>query len=95
MTKVTLTGCNDERKVKITRGKRGGKKGTHRQARGGKITKKSKKMGGNPTPPVPDEIRSEAALKYLHKWSTDRESWTFKKKLQLWLIKNIYNKEKV
>lgn len=81
----TKTAPNDSTKK---RGKRGGRK----QSRNGKV---KKKKGGKATPPVPEEIKSEIALKYLRQWSTEKGSWMFKKKLQFWLIKNIYNKEKV
>ena len=83
----TKTAPDDSTKTK-KRGKRGGRK--RRQS-----AKVKKKKAGKATPPVPEEIKSETALKYLRQWSTDREGWMFKKKLQFWLIKNIYNKEKV
>ncbi|XP_003382775.1 PREDICTED: uncharacterized protein C7orf50 homolog [Amphimedon queenslandica] len=86
----TKTAPNDSTKTK-KRGKRGGRKGS----RSGKVKKKKAGGGGKATPPVPEEIKSEIALKYLRQWSTDRDSWMFKKKLQFWLIKNIYNKEKI
>ncbi|XP_035217224.1 uncharacterized protein C7orf50 homolog [Stegodyphus dumicola] len=31
------------------------------------------------------------ALNYLHEWNTSRNTWSFKKKQQFWLLSNIFN----
>ncbi|XP_042906861.1 cholesin isoform X2 [Parasteatoda tepidariorum] len=33
------------------------------------------------------------AIDYLHSWNSSRETWTFKKNLQTWLLKNIFSTE--
>ncbi len=35
------------------------------------------------------------ALNYLSVWDTNRERWSFKKKVQYWLLQNMYNKDEV
>ena len=39
--------------------------------------------------------KRDAALSYLQQWHTDRTSWSFKKKQQLWLLQNVYDKSQV
>ena len=60
-----------------------------------RIKRAGKKLRGLPTAPVPEEERQRLALLYLHTWYEDRENWSFKKKLQYWLLSNMYKKEKV
>lgn len=60
-----------------------------------KRRKKLDKLKGVATPPVPDEERQKLALLYLHTWHEERDKWSFKKKLQYWLLSNLYEKEKV
>jgi hypothetical protein len=59
-----------------------------------KIRKKTKSKGVA-TPPIPDESRQAAALLYLRQWEENREAWSFKKKLQYWLMNNAYDKHKI
>ena len=40
-------------------------------------------------------LGQKEALEYLHTWHADKESWSFKKKAQYWLLQNIYKKEMV
>ncbi|XP_015929049.1 cholesin isoform X3 [Parasteatoda tepidariorum] len=35
------------------------------------------------------------AIDYLHSWNSSRETWTFKKNLQTWLLKNIFSTEDI
>lgn len=35
------------------------------------------------------------AAEYLMLWDSDRDKWSFKKKTQFWLLKNMYDKKKV
>ena len=37
----------------------------------------------------------DAAHAYLQLWHTDRSSWRFRKKIQFWLLKNMYSKDEV
>ena len=39
--------------------------------------------------------KRDAALGYLQQWHTDRTKWSFKKKQQLWLLQNVYDKTQV
>lgn len=36
-----------------------------------------------------------AAMEYLHLWEEDRTRWSFKKKVQYWLLQNMYDKHQV
>ncbi len=36
-----------------------------------------------------------AALQYIRQWDADRGSWAFRKKLQYWLLRNLYDKAQV
>lgn len=56
---------------------------------------KTKKAAGPAPFPIPDHIRHQVALSYLHQWKQDREAWSFKKKPQYWLLNNFYNKAQV
>ena len=40
-------------------------------------------------------VSQESALEYLRLWKEERESWSFKKKTQYWLLQNIYDRTKV
>lgn len=35
------------------------------------------------------------AINYLHLWNSSKESWSFKKNLQSWLLKNIFSVDNV
>ena len=48
-------------------------------------TSQSDKMAGN----------RDNALQYLRTWQTDLSSWSFRKKIQYWLLKNMFDKTKV
>ena len=37
----------------------------------------------------------DTAHVYLQLWHTDRSSWRFRKKIQFWLLKNMYSKDEV
>lgn len=37
----------------------------------------------------------DAAHVYLQLWHTDRSSWRFRKKIQYWILKNMYSKDQV
>ena len=37
----------------------------------------------------------EIGIEYLKMWSEEREKWSFKKKIQFWLLQNMYHKSKV
>ena len=50
---------------------------------------------GKPTTPVPLTIRRDNALCYLHLWNDDKETWSFKKNTQYWLLNNMYDKKQV
>ena len=39
--------------------------------------------------------KQDAALSYLQQWHADRTNWSFKKKQQLWLLQNVYDKTQV
>ncbi|KAF8793646.1 uncharacterized protein C7orf50 homolog [Argiope bruennichi] len=41
-----------------------------------------------------DEAKN-AAINYLHEWNSSRESWSFKKKQQCWLLKNLFNTDNI
>ncbi len=57
--------------------------------------KKSSSVVKGPTPAISDEVRRSNALGYLRQWDTDRQLWSFKKKLQYWLLNNMYDKKQV
>ena len=50
---------------------------------------------GKPTTPVPLTIRRDNALSYLHLWNDDKDTWSFKKNTQYWLLNNMYDKKQV
>lgn len=50
---------------------------------------------GKPTTPVPLMIRRDNALSYLRLWNDDKETWSFKKNIQYWLLNNMYDKKQV
>ena len=60
-----------------------------------KHRRRKKKQFGKATSPVPEEVRRASALEYLYLWEGDREAWSFKKKLQFWLLNNMYDKKQV
>ncbi len=66
-----------------------------RSKRKHKKKKKSSSVVKGPTPAISDEIRRTNALDYLRQWDTDRQLWSFKKKLQYWLLNNMYDKKQV
>lgn len=42
-----------------------------------------------------DEVAKTDAVAYLKMWSTNREAWCFKKKLQCWLLNNAFSTDNV
>ena len=40
-------------------------------------------------------VTKETAMEYLHSWDKNRSSWSFKKKMQYWLLQNMYEKDQV
>lgn len=40
-------------------------------------------------------VNQESALEYLLLWKEERERWSFKKKTQYWLLRNMYDRTKV
>lgn len=40
-------------------------------------------------------LGQKEALEYLRSWHADKESWSFKKKAQYWLLQNAYKKEMI
>lgn len=38
---------------------------------------------------------AKSAISYLHLWNDNKHAWTFKKKLQIWLLNHIYDEQKV
>lgn len=66
----------------------------------GKKTVKKEKRNKNVAPEkVPVEEKSpsakDQALLYLNKWKNERQSWSFKKVRQVWLMKHMYDSEQV
>ena len=55
-----------------------------------KIKRKARKI-----PPPKEKDHRENALEYVKLWNSNREHWSFKKKYQIWLLKNMYDKSKV
>lgn len=39
-------------------------------------------------------VSQESALEYLQLWREEREKWSFKKKIQYWLLQNMYDRTK-
>ncbi|GIY58703.1 uncharacterized protein CEXT_36831 [Caerostris extrusa] len=42
-----------------------------------------------------DDEAKTTAISYLHLWNSSRELWSFKKKQQCWLIKNVFNTQNI
>ena len=57
---------------------------------------KSKKRGKTGTVPTPQGggVGKESALQYLHSWEK-KDEWSFKKKIQYWLLQHMYDKHQV
>ena len=69
---------------------------TNRRSKKKKGKRKKNKTAGVMSPLSSTPVsRRDDALRYLHQWSTDRTNWSFKKRQQLWLVQNVYNKTQV
>ncbi|KAK3588528.1 hypothetical protein CHS0354_014239 [Potamilus streckersoni] len=62
-----------------------------------KQSKKKKKMKsiGKTLKQKSDSDSQTNALDYLRQWQSDEESWKFQKVRQVWLLHNVYNKDKI
>ena len=58
-------------------------------------TKKSHKRKKVPVKQIRRTSLKDAAQAYLQLWHTDRSSWRFRKKIQYWLLKNMYSRDQV
>lgn len=69
---------------------------TNRRSKKKKGKRKKNKTAAvmSPLSSTPVSKRDDA-LRYLHQWSTDQTNWSFKKRQQLWLVQNMYNKTQV
>ena len=74
----------------------GGEKQVEESSQKKKKKKKKKKSGKAPPPQRSPggSLGKESALQYLHSWEERRE-WSFKKKMQYWLLQHIYDKHQV
>ncbi|XP_066293070.1 uncharacterized protein C7orf50 homolog isoform X2 [Branchiostoma lanceolatum] len=64
-----------------------------------KLRKKEAKKSALPQEPVKEEEKKESVVHlgsvYLQTWKSDRPSWVFRKVRQVWLLRNMYNTDKV
>ncbi|CAH1273174.1 C7orf50 [Branchiostoma lanceolatum] len=64
-----------------------------------KLRKKEAKKSALPQEPVKEEEKKESVAHlgsvYLQTWKSDRPSWVFRKVRQVWLLRNMYNTDKV
>ena len=68
---------------------------TTKQAKKKKKGKKNTEGSVGTLPDVKPVLGQKEALEYLRSWHADKDSWSFKKKAQYWLLQNIYKKELV
>eukprot|EP00731_Ephydatia_muelleri_P029302 Em0020g946a len=60
-----------------------------------KKKKKKKTDSGMAKEDIKPALGQKEALEYLRSWHADKESWSFKKKAQYWLLQNAYKKEMI
>lgn len=63
--------------------------------RKGKNKQKKKKKNQAPASNEVNVNAQRACIRYLQLWDTDRAKWHFQKVRQVWLLQNMYDKEKV
>ncbi|KAL3875623.1 hypothetical protein ACJMK2_033555 [Sinanodonta woodiana] len=60
-----------------------------------KRSKKKMKSKGKALKQKSDSESQTNALEYLRQWQSDGENWKFQKVRQVWLLHNVYNKDKI
>ncbi|XP_023226374.1 uncharacterized protein C7orf50 homolog [Centruroides sculpturatus] len=56
---------------------------------------KEEKLNTRKENEVNKALASKNALDYLHEWELRRDSWSFKKKRQIWLIRHLYDNQQI